>query len=798
ASAWQIASALLAQLAAAARPDAVSFGSALRRGPWATALALLRRMAELSCQANHIIFNSILSSLSWQRGLALFQCMRSFSISPTQVSFTALRSPWALALRQLAASSGLEANAVCGNAALRQCRWEPALRLQQWMLRRALQATEVTCGSLVTSCRGAPSQWPRALCLAATPAAPAGALVSICCNSMVSTCERSFQWTRALALTAAYADGITLSACISACEKSQRWRRSIQLLQALQHFRGESGASLPVAYSAATSACEKGSQWHNAIRLVAQLWSNGQASLIPFHGALTALSRVARWELATDLRCLRTLALEPSLETLNSCMGVLRVAQMWSAALAVWGSLCSLEPAVVTFAASDASLSGLSALNALISSCSEPKKWPLGTRLLASAEARDRVSFNSLATVLEKSQRWLRCTALLAQLQQGLQPDCFTWDALLSACQKAAKWQNAISIFGDASPDPLVIGLVLSALAKADARSQWQTLLQMLDELENCREVDASVRGTSVELLFHFAHAHAVDRAGMRGAQMLQSQHVWIQANSLADRAVCTIAGLAVGVGLASLSSSAGERLQRLQRLYEKQATQYHRQLHQLWTCSLPSPDLAETEKLIHRLFWRDQKGIHEAYHFPRVEPLGAGAYGVVLLAKHRKTGIERAVKRIDKQMLQPGEVEALKKMDHPHICRLVEYFETPRHLWLVTELCRGEELCGRLLCSQGLRELEVAQLTEQMLRSTLHCHRKGLLHRDLKPENFLFTGVGSHLKLIDFGFALREDAPHSPDSKYAGTLLYASPQLLQGRTATASDDAWPSWRQLP
>ncbi|CAJ1347658.1 unnamed protein product [Effrenium voratum] len=141
--------------------------------------------------------------------------------------------------------------------------------------------------------------------------------------------------------------------------------------------------------------------------------------------------------------------------------------------------------------------------------------------------------------------------------------------------------------------------------------------------------------------------------------------------------------------------------------------------------------------------------------------------------------------------MLQPGEVEALKKMDHPHICRLVEYFETPRHLWLVTELCRGEELCGRLLCSQGLRELEVAQLTEQMLRSTLHCHRQGLLHRDLKPENFLFTGVGSHLKLIDFGFALREDAPHSPDSKYAGTLLYASPQLLQGRTATASDDAW-------
>ena len=43
-------------------------------------------------------------------------------------------------------------------------------------------------------------------------------------------------------------------------------------------------------------------------------------------------------------------------------------------------------------------------------------------------------------------------------------------------------------------------------------------------------------------------------------------------------------------------------------------------------------------------------------------------------------------------------DVEAWKKMDHPHVCRLVEYFESPKYLWLVTELCRGQALSSLML----------------------------------------------------------------------------------------------------
>lgn len=282
---------------------------------------------------------------------------------------------------------------------------------------------------------------------------------------------------------------------------------------------------------------------------------------------------------------------------------------------------------------------------------------------------------------------------------------------------------------------------------------------------------------------------------------MLQSQPLHLlyamQGNHirrLTDRAVCTIAGLAVGISLLALYETYRERLIRLRALSEKQDMRLRRQLRELRSCSM-SLDLAagETSALMHKLFWKDcQTDIREAYDFHTNQPLGSGAYGVVWLAKHKRTGIKRAIKRIDKRWLRPGEIEAWKKMDHPHVCRLVEYFESPHYVWLVTELCHGEELCERIISEQpGLPEVEVANLMEQMLRATLHCHQRGMLHRDLKPENFLFTGVdGEDLKLIDFGFAV-QDGTWSAESKYDGTLLYASPQQLKGAHTAKSDDVW-------
>lgn len=270
-------------------------------------------------------------------------------------------------------------------------------------------------------------------------------------------------------------------------------------------------------------------------------------------------------------------------------------------------------------------------------------------------------------------------------------------------------------------------------------------------------------------------------------------------------RAMSSLAGLSVGISLASFSAFISERIQRLHRLRERQKQRQIWQLQQL-----QQPDVSRVPSfeadLIQRLIRKNSRyGVMEEYTFQKAAPLGEGSFGVVVRATHNRTGIERAIKRIDKRLtpdplLLTREVESLKVMDHPCVCRLVEYFETSQHLWLVTELCRGEELCEKLLTKPtGLPQPEVARLMEQMLRATCHCHARSVLHRDLKPENFMTLGRcpdpgNDNLKLIDFGFAVEDNkGKHSPSQANfpAGTLMYMSPQALQGEAASQSDDVW-------
>jgi len=60
-------------------------------------------------------------------------------------------------------------------------------------------------------------------------------------------------------------------------------------------------------------------------------------------------------------------------------------------------------------------------------------------------------------------------------------------------------------------------------------------------------------------------------------------------------------------------------------------------------------------------------------------------------------------------------------------------------------------------------------------------------VHRDLKPENFMFDREGgSHLRLIDFGFA---KYTHGKALKEAlGTLSYAAPEVLKGNYGKECD----------
>jgi len=174
---------------------------------------------------------------------------------------------------------------------------------------------------------------------------------------------------------------------------------------------------------------------------------------------------------------------------------------------------------------------------------------------------------------------------------------------------------------------------------------------------------------------------------------------------------------------------------------------------------------------------------------------LGTGINGSVYLAKKgdAKFAVKdfklRNISKGDKDDLK-GECEIFLGMDHPHVARLTDVYETPDKLSLVMECMAGGELFDRVLARERYSEKDAAVATNQMLLAINYLHSQGIVHRDIKLENFLYESKDSdHLKLIDFGFSKIWD----PDTKMkmsCGTMAYVAPEVLQ-KSYTSQCDMW-------
>jgi len=154
---------------------------------------------------------------------------------------------------------------------------------------------------------------------------------------------------------------------------------------------------------------------------------------------------------------------------------------------------------------------------------------------------------------------------------------------------------------------------------------------------------------------------------------------------------------------------------------------------------------------------------------------LGRGGSGDVYRA--RRGWRQVAVKRLrlaDGERLQ-REVEAYRRLDHPHIVRLLDSGPD----CLVMEYLSGGSLKSRL--GRPFGSFEAARLLEPLFAGVDYAHSQGLVHRDLKPENILFDGRGC-LKIADFGLAKSLGSATLTETGQApGSPAYMAPEQIQG-----------------
>jgi len=178
---------------------------------------------------------------------------------------------------------------------------------------------------------------------------------------------------------------------------------------------------------------------------------------------------------------------------------------------------------------------------------------------------------------------------------------------------------------------------------------------------------------------------------------------------------------------------------------------------------------------------------------------LGRGGFGTVYRAEQQEP-IRRPVAI---KVLNPGmdsrevlarfaaEREALNRMDHPGIARLLDAGTTDKgRPFFVMELVEGPTLIAHCRRAQ-LSVRERIELFLLVLDALQYAHQKAVLHRDLSSNNVLVADVSGRPqpKVIDFGIAksLADPLLQGGAMTFQGTLMgtpeFMSPEQADGRT---------------
>lgn len=194
----------------------------------------------------------------------------------------------------------------------------------------------------------------------------------------------------------------------------------------------------------------------------------------------------------------------------------------------------------------------------------------------------------------------------------------------------------------------------------------------------------------------------------------------------------------------------------------------------------------------------REFENVYDNYKFMTL--LGEGSFGTVEKVMHRKTNIIRALKKINKKNKIStdseiiNEIEILKKLDHPNIVKIYEFYNSKDNFYLVTEYCKEGELFDYITKFGPFKEKQASYIMYQIISAVFFCHSSKILHRDLKPENILIESIRKsdnylNVKVIDFGTA-KIFEKNKNEKKQIGSSYYMAPEVLN-KSYTEKCDLW-------
>lgn len=129
-------------------------------------------------------------------------------------------------------------------------------------------------------------------------------------------------------------------------------------------------------------------------------------------------------------------------------------------------------------------------------------------------------------------------------------------------------------------------------------------------------------------------------------------------------------------------------------------------------------------------------------------------------------------------------EIQNLQRVDHPHIIRLIEYYEDYNDLFIIMEIASGDDF-QKLMEEPppgGITETFLAVCFKQSMEAVTYCHQNRMIHKDLKGPNIMFatpdrTPQGVHVKIVDLGMC-EIFTPECPSRAAGGTPGFMAPEV--------------------
>ncbi len=187
------------------------------------------------------------------------------------------------------------------------------------------------------------------------------------------------------------------------------------------------------------------------------------------------------------------------------------------------------------------------------------------------------------------------------------------------------------------------------------------------------------------------------------------------------------------------------------------------------------------------------------AKRYTILQEIGRVGMGVVYKAMDNTLSRTIAIKLLPKSISEnpkaimrfSAEARSAAQLNNQNIVTLYDFQQAGGRSFITMEYVEGVTLKKLQTMVERLPLNKTLKIIYQCCQGLDYAHKKGIIHRDIKPSNIMISKQNI-VKIMDFGLAKSPGEETLTDAgSISGTIMYMSPEQLQGKKLTPATDIY-------